>query len=255
MVQLRLGILLDDDSALRHAHAGDPVDVVILRACFLNQPRAAGARSLAARVREIHPAAELVPYAWHYLTHEASDGAMGRGTRTLAGDPGGFGHLRSSPEVERAWTAIVAGADAMDTSRVLLYTPPSFSPGTLSRRRLRAFVTSRPAYRFVWQPSGLWSTAEALGVAGELAMEVLDTSLERGGRPDPACAGAWLQVVGGRDGLLRDAHAEILADGLAERLEDDPRAVPCVIFAGPKAHANLRTFSKEWARVVGGASL
>jgi hypothetical protein len=248
MAAPRLGIILDQDAGLRPGKSSDPVDFVLLRSCFVNLPRASGARALAKRIHGLHPDAELIPFAWHYLTHESGDGAFDRGTRTLDGDPRAYGHLRETPEVAQAWTAVESCADGLGARRLVLHTPPSFSPGSTSRSRLKSFVRAHAAHQFVWQPSGLWSTAEALAIGLPLGVEVLDAALPASGKLDADAEGSWILVNGERDGRMSPAQAEILADTLCERLEEDPAAEFHIAFGGHRAYGNMRTFAKEWAR-------
>jgi hypothetical protein len=49
---------------------------------------------MAERIRERHRDAEVIPYAWHYLTHEASDGVVVGSNRSLDAKPGSYGHMR-----------------------------------------------------------------------------------------------------------------------------------------------------------------
>ena len=102
---IRSGVVIDDESLLKGALRDDPVDVLVLRSTFLNPPRAAAAKRIAERVHELHPDAELVPYAWHYLTHEPGDGINVGSNRSLEPSFGNYGHLRGAArDVWSAWT-------------------------------------------------------------------------------------------------------------------------------------------------------
>src|SRR5262245_30105289 len=129
---LRLGVLVDD-LVLGGAKPDDPVEIVVVRSTFLNPPRAAAAKRQAERAREIHHDATLIPYAWHYVTHEQGDGIEVGSNRALE-TTGKYGHFRSTPDVAQAWNVASICADAWDSSMLVVRTPTSFSPGSLSRK-------------------------------------------------------------------------------------------------------------------------
>ena len=242
-VPLRLAIVLDDDSLLGAARADDPVDVVVLRSTFLNPPRAAAARRMAERIREHHPEAEIVPYAWHYLGHEAGDGIDVGSNRTIEAKPGSYGHLRGEA-IAHVWEITRICAEALDSRHVILRTPPSFSPGSLSRRRFTKFVEGLdPAGpKLVWEPEGLWGAAEAVAFAEPLGVEVAASAFGLTGALLEFADASWLRITGGKDGRLRSSHAEVLAHELLDAAESRPRTL---MFEGRRAYANLRAFQNE----------
>jgi len=241
----RLGVVIDGEASLV-GRKDDPVEFVIVRSTFLNPPRAAAAKRLAARIRGRHPDAEVIPYAWHYLSHEASDGIEVGQNRSLDLGPEGSGHLRG-PGAEQAWVVTKICAEAFDASHVIFRTPPSFSPGALSRRRLTAFVQScaDDPFGLVWEPMGVWTLAEASAFAGPLGVEIMGQALAMSGQLLDFGGAQWLRVSGGKQGRLRASQAEMLAIELADAgLEQ-----LSIAFEGPRAYANLREFHRALALV------
>ena len=109
---IRLGVVIDDESLLRTGRPDDPVDVVVLRWTFLNPPRAAAAKRIAERIRSVHADAELIPYAWHYLSHEPGDGIAVGSNRSLEPNAGSYGHLRGDAR-EHVWSVTKICAEAL----------------------------------------------------------------------------------------------------------------------------------------------
>ena len=254
----RLGLILQDEHALRAARApqprpeadadeaADPVELVVLRSTLLNPPRAAAARALAEQTRALHPNATLVPYAWHLVSHARGDGLRSAGTRTLPGDASRFGHLQPTPEVQSAWEVSLRCAQEMASNTVLLRTPPSFTPGTQNQARLAAFAEARAAegLQVVWEIDGLWEPATTLALARKLDIQTLVPAFEGTGRPvAQSFERRWLRVDGvGATERLRGALAESLVFALegADALEG-----ATILFTGPRAHANLRAFARS----------
>ncbi|WP_205633060.1 hypothetical protein [Enhygromyxa salina] len=241
---MRLGVILDDETLLGAGRRSDPVELVVMRTTFLNPPRTSAAKRMAERVHERHRDAEVIPYAWHYLTHEASDGVVVGSNRSLALEPGSFGHLRGDG-IAHAWEISRICAEAFGSTRVVIRTPPSFSPGGLSRRRFTDFVNAlAPEHpRLVWEPEGLWSSAEAAAFAEPLGVEVLAPAFAMTGQLLEFEGAGWLRISGGKDARLRASHAEVLAYALAEH------EGLTVLFEGPRAYANLRSFASALALV------
>jgi hypothetical protein len=250
---LRLGVLLDDLS-LNGAKLDDPVDVVVIRSTFLNPPRAAAAKRQAEKIHELHRDAELIPYAWHYITHEHDD-AIEVGSNRALETTGKFGHFRSTPDVAQAWQISTICAEAFGATKLIVRTPPSFSPGALSRKRMTEFVQTHAGgnLQLVWEPSGLWSIEAAVAFAEPLGVEVLGPALGLTGQVLDFEDARWLRVPSGKDGRLRASQAESLAVALDELgvLEEeagdedegeDASETVTLLFDGPRAHANLRAF-------------
>jgi len=246
---IRLGVVIDDESLLRAAKRGDPVDAVVLRSTFLNPPRAAAARRIAERIHEIHPGAELIPYAWHYLTHEPGDGIVVGSNRSLEESARSYGHLRGDAR-DHVWSITKLCAEAMGAKHVVVRTPPSFSPGSLSRRRFTTFVESLgdDDPKLLWEPEGLWTTAQAAFFAIELDVEIVAPAFAMTGQLLEFAGANWLRISGSKDARLRSSHAEILADALievADELEEDEALT--LLFDGPRAYVNLRAFARALA--------
>lgn len=264
-MSLRLGVLLDD-LTLGGAKLDDPVDVVVIRSTFLNPPRAAAAKRQAEKILALHRGAELIPYVWHYVTHELDDGIEVGSNRALE-TSGKFGHFRSTPDVAQAWSVSSICAQAYGATTMVVRTPPSFSPGALSRKRMREFVEAHASedISLIWEPAGLWETAQAVAFADELGLEVMGPAIGMTGQVLEFEGASWLRVPGGKDGRLRASQAESLAVALAELdifgpddedgdegdageddegedAEGDGADTVTLLFDGPRAHGNLRAF-------------
>jgi hypothetical protein len=241
-MSIRLGVVIDDESLLKGGHRDDPVDVVALRSTFLNPPRGAAARRTAERIRELHAEAELVPYAWHYLTYEPSDNIEVGSNRSLDANAGTYGHLRGTAR-DHVWTISKICAESLGATHIIVRTPPSFSPGSLSRRRFTSFIESLGPDdpKVLWEPLGLWSSAQAAMFAAELGVEVLAPAFAMTGQLLEFEGASWLRIGGSKDARLRSSHAEILADTLIEIADEFPLTL---LFDGPRAYTNLRVFAR-----------
>jgi hypothetical protein len=247
----KLGILASDEKALQPARESDPVSLVVLRSTLLNPPRAAGARAVAQHIHKLHPRAALVPYVWHLVSHGPEDHLRELATRSLPGEARRFGHLQDTPEVRDAWQTSLRCAQEFTATQVILRTPASFTPSSTNQARLAAFVEARAAegIELVWEAEGLWEPAQTLSLARKLGMQVILPAFDGAGRPyaPPLVGGlarTWLRVDGaGPTSRLRGVLAEALAHALS--IADAPD--PVVLFAGPRAYANLRAFATEMA--------
>jgi hypothetical protein len=205
------------------------VSLVLLERTLYDPPRAAAARRWGEWLRRSLPEAELIPYAWHLVTHAAEDGLRARGSRSLEGPPHAFGLLQDTREVGQAWEATMHTASALGATRVALRTPPGIAPGALGRRRLEAFLERHAETQLVWDPRGLWTTDEAATVARGLGITPIVDAFDE---PPPE---AWLRV----DPLLRNARIDAdQTDDLLDLIES--RADTVLLFAGPAALTNLR---------------
>lgn len=242
----KLGVLLNDEKALHAAREADPVAFVVLRSTLINPPRAAGARGLAQRLASLHPGASVVPYVWHLVTHGAEDGVREFGTRSLPGEARRFGHLQDTPEVREAWQTTLRCVQEFGSKRVLLRTPPSFTPGAVNQARLAAFVAARAAegLEIVWEADGLWEPKQTLALAHKLGMQTVVPAFDGAGRPFVGdLERRWLRVDGaGPTSKLRGVLGEALAYAVGSQ-----RAASVVLFAGPRAYGNLRAFAQELA--------
>jgi len=242
------GLILSVDNA-RGTTPDERIGLVLLERTLLDPPRAAATARWCARVRQRFPAAELVPYTWHLVSHAREDGLRERSTRRPAGDEHAFGGLQTTPEVQRAWDVTRLAAQGCAATRIALRTPPSITPGGLGRKRLRDFVAARTAegLRTIWEPEGLWERADTLAFAAELGVDPLVPAFE-GGRPRWTEEGGSLLV--GRTAMLRvdgtGPRARIDArqvDALADHVAEHPDVV--LVFAGPRALANLTELERE----------
>jgi hypothetical protein len=236
----RIGVIVDEPRALRAVRKGDQVDRVILRASLLNMPRASGARSFAESAGERLPGAELWLYAWHYLSYIKSDGLAARASRKIEGKE--FGHLRDTPEVQRAWETTLIAAEAAGAQGIVIKTPPSFSTSAVNRQRLRDFVAAhkRDGYELAWEADGLWTDESIMAFAPELGvMPLIGVPLDA---VDGSRAPAWLKL----GGEIRASRADQLAYTL-----EDLDVWPELMFDGPSGFSNARTFARIWADSVG----
>jgi len=237
-----LGLLLGQANA-RVRKSPDPrVELLLLERTLLDPPRAAAAKRWADQVRRAYPAAQLLPYVWHLVSHGPEERMAERTTRSLPGPAHLFGGVQDSPQTRQAWEVTRLCIDAMGSTSVVLRTPPSVTPGALGRARIRAFVEARRAegLQVVWEPEGLWEAPVAAALAREIGASVLVPAFA-GGRAlrnedgeGLATPGAWLRVDG--SGPRQGIHGGIVDDLLdhADTAEDT-----VLVFAGPRAHANL----------------
>lgn len=246
----RLGVILQDEHALRAARPDDPVDLVLLRSTLLNPPRAAAARAVAEHVRAAHPRAAIVPYVWHLVSHTEEDGLREMGTRALPGEPRKFGHLQDTPEVRSAWEISLRCAQEMGSRAMVLRTPASFTPSSMNHARLTAFAGARAAegIELVWETDGLWEPAATLALARKLGIWTIVPAFEGTGRPIPQeYERRWLRVDGvGPTERLRGVLAESLMHALDAK---DALADATVLFGGPRGHANLRAFAQTLEQI------
>jgi hypothetical protein len=232
---LRLGLVLSQHNVRRLRRPEPDVALVLLERTLLDPPRAAAARRWGAWLRRFFPNAELVPYAWHLVTHPPEEGLRARSTRTLEGPPHAFGLLQPTREVEQAWDATRQTALALGAERVALRTPTGLSPGPVGRQRLAAFVAKHGGESaLIWEPHGLWTPAQVELLAEELGLTpILDAFDEPGPR-------AWLRV----EPMLRTTRLDPdQTDDLLELI--DARDEPVVLFAGSAALANLHTLLRS----------
>ncbi len=240
----KLGILASDEKAFHPARESDPVSLVVLRSTLVNPPRAAGARSVAENILKLHPYASLVPYVWHLVTHGPEDHLRELASRSLPGEARRFGHLQSTPEVQEAWQTSLRCAQAFGAKHMVLRTPASFTPSTANHARLAAFAEARAAegIELVWEAEGMWEPAQTLSVARKLGMQTIIPAFDGAGRPfTGSLERRWLRVDGaGPTTKLRG----ILAESLVHAMTTADVAAP-VLFAGPRAYANMRAFAIE----------
>jgi hypothetical protein len=267
-MSVTLGLLLTQHNARSRKRPDPRVELLLLERTLLDPPRAAAAKRWAAQIRRAYPAAQLLPYVWHLVSHGPEERMAGRTTRSLAGPPHLFGGVQDSPQTRQAWEVTRLCLEAMDASTVVLRTPPSVTPGALGRARIRAFVEARRAeglrpaqpndaqatedagaaepervdrpIHVVWEPEGLWEPPVAAALAREIGASLLLPAFA-GGRPlrnedgdGLVVPGAWLRVDG--SGPRQAIHGGMV-DDLLEHAETAERTT--LVFAGPRAQANL----------------
>lgn len=242
-MSVNFGVLLSDNNGRRQRQPMPQVGLVLLERTLFEPPRASAASRWATHVRRLFPNADVLPYAWHLLSHGPDDGLRGLSSRTLEGSPHKFGSLQDSDEVRRAWEAVRPCYDALGAKRIVLRTPASLTPGAIGRKRLQAFVERRKeeGLDIVWEPEGLWSPAEASALASSLGITVMGPAFVAG-RPNTEAdepevlyhRNTWLRVdaMGRRPRLSADQ-----LDALADHVDVQPAST--MIFAGPRALANL----------------
>jgi hypothetical protein len=232
---MRFGIELDDTRALRGGRSSDAVAVVMLRSWLANLPRTSSAVALSKRIVDQHGDVDLIPFAWHYVTHTPEDGLSDRATRAVPGE-GPHGHLRGEPAGGKAWNMTLEMAERIGANAVALATPVSFSPGAVGRRRLSEF-SARSRLPLVWEPQGLWDSDLAVRVASPLGVSVMVRGLGLTGRPAETHGAGFIRVHGGR-------LPARLAEALVAELEDQECTVIC---AGQGAYSNVRALSQALA--------
>lgn len=237
-----LGLLLSPLNARARRPPDPRVGVVLIERTLFDPPRAAAARRWAEQLRRSFPAARLVPYTWHLVSHGPEDRMRERTTRSLAGPAHLFGSMQQSPQTAQAWKVTKLCAEAMSASAVAVRTPPSVTPGALGRGRIRAFVEARRSEDLdvIWEPEGLWEPASAAALAREANATLLWPAFAGGravreeGSDALVPSGAWLRVDGA--GAKRGIHGGHV-DELLDHLDLEPHAT--VVFAGPRARGNL----------------
>ena len=227
----RLGLVLSQHNVRRLRRPEPDLAFVLLERTLFDPPRAAAARRWGEWLRRMFPDAELVPYAWHLVTHAPEDGLRARSTRTLEGPAHAFGLLQPTREVEQAWHASQQTAQALGARRIAVRTPTGLAPGPVGTKRVREFAERHGTeVELLWEPTGLWTVDEADAVARDAGVTpILDAFEEPSAR-------AWLRV----DPLLRKARLDAdQTEDLVELLEDRDDSV--VVLAGPAALGNLHT--------------
>jgi len=237
-----LGLLLSKHNA-RARRAPDPrIGVVLLERTLLDPPRVAAAKRWAEQLRRSFPAARLIPYTWHLVSHGPEEHMNQRTSRSLSGPADHFGNLQRSPQTAQAWEVTRHCAEALGSKAIAVRTPPSLTPGALGRSRVRSFGEDRrkEGLTMVWEPEGLWEPAIAAMTAREVGASLLLPAFA-GGRPlrnehgvGLAVPNAWLRVDGSgpRQGI-HGGHVDELLD------HADAFADTVMVFAGPRARGNL----------------
>lgn len=237
-----LGLSLSGENA--RAGAPDPrVAIVLLERTLFEPPRLAAMQRWAGAIRRRFPQAELVPYVWHWISHAREDGLRTRAARRPAGADHELGALLASEAATQAWEITRLCVQATGSTRVVLRTGTSLTPGALGRKRLRAFVEARRAEGLgvIWEPEGLWESETARELARELDITLLCPAFE-GGRPRYERAGddvlvardVWLRADGAGASRRIDAGA---IDALAMHIDAAPDTT--VVFTGPRALQHL----------------
>ncbi|HVI03616.1 MAG TPA: hypothetical protein VM869_33205, partial [Enhygromyxa sp.] len=85
-------------------------------------------------------------------------------------------------------------------------------------------------------------------VGDQLGVEVVAPAFGMTGQVLEFEGATWLRIGGSKDARLRSSHAEILADALIDLAEAQPLTL---LFEGPRAYANLRSFARACAMALG----
>ncbi len=247
-MSVTLGLLLNEHNARSRRGLDPRVGLVLLERTLFDPPRAAAAKRWAPTVRRSFPNAQLLPFVWHLVSHGPEERMHERTTRTLSGPPHRFGGLQDSPQTRQAWDVTRLCAEAMESTTVVVRTPPSLTPGSLGRARIRAFVEQRRSegIEVVWEPQGLWEADVAAALAAQLGIQVILPAFAAGRalRSDTgglAAPGAWLRVDGvGPRRAIHGGHVDELLDHI------DAASQPTVIVCtGPRARANLALLAEQ----------
>lgn len=243
MKKLQLGIVLTDFRSASTARDPDPVDLLILRSTFLNPPRVKAAESISRKLRKTHIHAELIPYVWHLVSHRVSDHMSSRATRSLSGEPQKFGHLQATDEVRHAWNITLQYTKAMQASRLILRTPPSFTPSQENQNRLRDFSQqcAEQNIQLWWEVEGLWQQDLLVELSQQLHIWLISSAFDRTGRVMEEHLSSQCLIVDSHGAIPR--LRDVMTENLLHSLEASKTAnVECVLFAGRFAYANLQTF-------------
>jgi uncharacterized protein YecE (DUF72 family) len=159
--------------------------------------------------------------------------------------------VRPSEAAERELEAARAAMDALQARCFVLRTPPEVTPSALWRERLSKIVTRVPrdVTHFVWEPSGVWETADAAAQAR--AWDVV-LAVDPAKEPVPAGPVAYLRLralgetrsfsaialerIAGAVGPRRDVFAIIETDSAlveAKRLRQIVRSTRTAAVGGP----------------------
>lgn len=242
----QLAVLLSERNARNLRQPMPEVSHALLERTLYDPPRAAASSRWAKQLHRSFPEAELIPYVWHLVSHDASDGLREHGSRSIPGEPHEFGGLKDTAPIKQAWTAALPCYQELGARRVVVRTPTSITPGMVGRRRIQSFVAARAAesLQTVWEPEGLWEQDNSTLFASDAGMTLLWRAFVAG-RASRAGAtlaepGVWLRIDGaGRDPRLSPDQL----DALLEHVEEQPDAV--LVFAGPRALGNLRALAAE----------
>lgn len=146
---------------------------------FYNLPRLATAQTWRA---EAPKGFDFALRAWQLITHPGDSASYGRTRAAIAPKRRPFcGHFKATPEVDRAWQATLAVADALGARFIVFETPASFYPDSNHLRDLYRFFQSTPrgACSFVWQPrSKEWKEKLTAKVCADLKLILAAQPLE-----------------------------------------------------------------------------
>ena len=250
MKMLKLGLILHDFRSVATVQEPDPVDLLVLRSTLANPPRSKGAESICEKLRKTHKNAEIIPYVWHLVSHPPSARLFSTATRSLPGNPQHFGHLQATDEVGQAWAITLQYAKAMQAKRLILRTPPSFTPSHENQNRLRRFVhmCTEQNLQLWWEVEGLWQQDLLFEIALELNLWIISPAFDRTGRVMEEHLRSQCLVVDSVGALRRFKGA--MAENLISSIEtSELTKVECVLFSGHHAFANLRAFATHWESI------
>jgi uncharacterized protein YecE (DUF72 family) len=127
---------------------------------------------------------------------------------------------RSRNELEQA----LAAAELVAAEWLLLRTPPDVRPGVRSRNRLTALFQELRAKnrKLAWEPAGLWETAQAQSIAGELGVTLV-RDLTREDTVPTSTIYTRIRATGARSAVNAG-----LVQKLAERISEASTAIVIV---------------------------
>ncbi|MCP4678405.1 MAG: DUF72 domain-containing protein [Deltaproteobacteria bacterium] len=90
----------------------------------------------------------------------------------LPGDLEAYGAFRTTAENQNLWKKTLHFAEGVDALSLVLLTPPEFTPASVNRRALAAFLKTveRTGREIVWEPRGPWEYEQATSFAQDLGM-------------------------------------------------------------------------------------
>ncbi len=90
----------------------------------------------------------------------------------LPGDLEAYGAFRTTAENTNLWKKTLHFAEGVDALSLVMLTPAEFTPASVHRRALSAFLKTveREGREIVWEPRGPWEHEQAVSFAQELGM-------------------------------------------------------------------------------------
>lgn len=111
---------------------------------------------------------EFIMVAWQRITHEPDyRDYQNRDTPEISAQ---YGLFKSTEAVRQAWAQMLANAELLKASKILFFTPSTFTPAKNNRENLKRFLaeTERGEREFIWEARGPWEEEAFLSFSQEL---------------------------------------------------------------------------------------